>query len=304
MGKIQFGTGIRTVTDIAASARHIEGLGFDIVSAGEHVMFHTPIGNTYITLSVAAGATEHIKLMSTIVLLPLYPAALAAKLGAALDNASGGRYMFGVGVGGEFPKEFEACGVPVKERGARTTEALQVIRELWTDDAVTFHGRFNTLNEVTLNPKPIQKPTPPIWVAGRQDAAKRRAALHGDGWLPYMYSPEMLKDSIDSISSIRAEHNMSMDNFNNGVFIFTAVHKDRDKAREMAAAQLGKQYAQDFDKLVSKYTLIGTPADCRQRLREYVDAGGELFMLTSACPESYVDENLRLIAEEVMPEFR
>ncbi len=304
MEKIQFGTGIRTVTDIAASARLIEKLGFDIVSAGEHVMFHGPIGNTYITLSVAAGATEHIKLMSTIVLLPLYPAALAAKLGAALDNASGGRYMFGVGVGGEFPKEFEACGVPVKERGARTTEALQVIRELWADEDVTFQGRFNTLNGVTLNPRPLQKPTPPIWVAGRSDAAKRRAALHGDGWLPYMYTPQMLKESVDSITAIRAEHNLNMENFNQGVFIFTAVHEDRDKAREMASAQLGKQYAQDFDKLVSAYTLIGTPEDCRKRLREYIDAGSKLFMLTSACPESYVDENLRLIAEKVIPEFR
>ena len=242
--------------------------------------------------------------MSTIVLLPLYPAALAAKLGAALDNASGGRYMFGVGIGGEFPKEFEACGVPVKERGPRTTEALQVIRELWSDEGVTFHGRFNTLNEVTLNPRPIQKPTPPIWVAGRQDGAKHRAALYGDGWIPYMYSPEMLKESIDSISTIRAEHNLTMDNFKSGVFIFTCVLQDRDKAREMAAAQLGKQYAQNFDNLVSKYTLIGTPEDCRKRLREYIDAGSQLFMLTSACPEGYVDENLRLIAEEVIPEFR
>ena len=301
---IEFGTGIRTVTDIATAARRIEALGFDIVSAGEHVMFHTPIGNTFITLSVAAGATERVKLMSTIVLLPLYPAALAAKMGAALDNASGGRYMFGVGVGGEFPKEFEACGVPVKERGARTTEALEVIRELWQYEGVTFKGRFNTLNEVTLNPRPIQQPTPPIWVAGRQDAAKKRAALHGDGWLPYMYTPEMLKDSVELIRGIRAKHDMSMDNFRNGVFIFTAVHKDRDTARGMAAAQLGKQYAQNFDKLVGKYTLIGTPEDCRKRLREYIDAGAGLFMLTSACPEAYVDENLRLIAEEVIPEFR
>ena len=84
---IEFGTGIRTVTDIATAARRIEALGFDIVSAGEHVMFHTPIGNTFITLSVAAGATERVKLMSTIVLLPLYPAALA-RCPYALRNSS------------------------------------------------------------------------------------------------------------------------------------------------------------------------------------------------------------------------
>lgn len=304
MSKIQFGTGIRNLKDVAASARHIEKLGFDILSSGEHVSFHGPIGNSYITLSVAAGATEHIKLMSTIVLLPLYPAALAAKLGAALDNASGGRYMFGVGVGGENPKEFEACGVPVKERGARATEALQLIRKLWTEDSVTFKGKFNTLNDISINPRPIQNPSPPIWVAGRQPAAMHRAAMYGDGWIPYMYTPEMVKDSIQTITAERAEHDLSMDNFNSGVFIFTAVHKDRDKAREMASVQLGKQYAQDFDKLVSKYTLIGTPEDCRKRLREYIDAGCNLFMLTSACPENYVDENTRLIAEEVLPEFR
>lgn len=304
MTRIEFGTGIRTVTDIAAAARHIEELGFDIVSAGEHVMFHGPIGNTFITLSVAAGATEHIKLMSTIVLLPLYPAALAAKMGAALDNASGGRYMFGIGVGGEFPREFEACGVPVKERGPRASEALQVIRKLWSEGNVSFQGRFNTLNEITLNPMPIQKPNPPIWVAGRQDGAMRRAALHGDGWLPYMYTPEMLKDSVATISDLRTENNLPVDNFSHGVFIFTAVHEDRDTAREMAAKQLGKQYAQNFDNLVNKYTLIGTPEDCRKRLREYIDAGARLFMLTSACPEDYVEENIKLIAEKVIPAFR
>ena len=304
MTRIEFGTGIRTVTDIAAAARHIEELGFDIVSAGEHVMFHGPIGNTFITLSVAAGATEHIKLMSTIVLLPLYPAALAAKMGAALDNASGGRYMFGIGVGGEFPREFEACGVPVKERGPRASEALQVIRKLWSEENVSFQGRFNTLNEITLNPMPIQKPTPPIWVAGRQDGAMRRAALHSDGWLPYMYTPEMLKDSVATISDLRTENNLPVDNFSHGVFIFTAVHEDRDTAREMAAKQLGKQYAQNFDNLVNKYTLIGTPEDCRKRLREYIDAGARLFMLTSACPEDYVEENIKLIAEKVIPAFR
>ena len=82
------------------------------------------------------------------------------------------------------------------------------------------------------------------------------------------------------------------------------MHEDRDTAREMAAKQLGKQYAQNFDNLVNKYTLIGTPEDCRKRLREYIDAGARLFMLTSACPEDYVEENIKLIAEKVIPAFR
>ena len=102
MAEITFGTALQTVTNVAQFARRAEELGFDMLGCGEHVMFHGTVGNTFVSLSVAAGATERIKLLSSIVLLPLYPAALAAKLGAALDVASNGRYNFGVGVGGEF----------------------------------------------------------------------------------------------------------------------------------------------------------------------------------------------------------
>ena len=226
MSDITFGTALQTVTDVAGFARRAEELGFDLLGCGEHVMFHGPVGNTFISLSVAAGATQRIRLLSSIVLLPLYPAALAAKLGAALDVASNGRYNFGVGVGGEFPKEFEACGVPVKQRGARTNEALEVITRLWTERDVTFHGRFTTTNEVTISPAPVQKPHPPIWVAGRRDAAMKRAARYANGWLPYMYTPEQLHDSIETITRYREEFGRDMADFNPGVFIFTTVHRD------------------------------------------------------------------------------
>ena len=132
MGQVEFGTTLSGTSGIAEFAQNVEHLGFDVLGCGEHVMFHTPIGNTFISLSVAAGATQRLKLLSSIVLLPLYPATLAAKMGAALDVASNGRYLFGVGVGGEFPKEFEACGVSVNQRGVRTNEALEVITKLWT----------------------------------------------------------------------------------------------------------------------------------------------------------------------------
>ena len=205
MANIEFGTALPGTDKTAEFARRAEELGFDYLGCGEHVMFHGPVGNTFISLSVAAGATQKIKLISSIVLLPLYPAALVAKMGSALDVASNGRYNFGVGIGGEFPKEFEACGVPVKQRGSRTNEALEVISRLWTEQKVSFAGRYTTLNEVTIEPAPVQKPRPPIWVAGRKDPAMRRTATYADGWLPYMYTPEQLHDSIEKIKAYRKE---------------------------------------------------------------------------------------------------
>ena len=304
MAKIEFGTALPGTDKAAEFARRTEELGFDYLGCGEHVMFHGPVGNTFISLSVAAGATQKIKLISSIVLLPLYPAALVAKMGSALDVASNGRYNFGVGIGGEFPKEFEACGVPVKQRGSRTNEALEVINRLWTEKNVSFAGRYTTLNEVTIEPAPVQKPRPPIWVAGRKDPAMRRTATYADGWLPYMYTPEQLYDSIEKIKTYRQEAGRDVESFIPGVFIFTATHADGDTGREMAANRLGRQYAQDFSKLVGKYALSGTPDECRKRLQEYIDAGAKMVMLPSACPADYIEENTRLIAQEIIPAFR
>ena len=168
--KIEFGTTLRTPNNIEALAQQIEGLGFDILGCGEHVSFHGDSANGFISLSVAAGVTNHIRLMSAITLVPLYPAALLAKLGAALDVASGGRYTMGVGVGGEFPPEFEACGVPVRQRGSRTDDALEVLTRVWSEADVTYEGRYTTLKNFSLKPLPVQKPRPPIYVSGRSES--------------------------------------------------------------------------------------------------------------------------------------
>jgi probable F420-dependent oxidoreductase len=304
MAKIEFGTALPSVTGTAEFARQVEELGYDFLGCGEHVMFYTPVANTFISLSVAAGATKKIKLLSSVVLLPLYPAAIVAKMGAALDVASGGRYNFGVGIGGEFPKEFEACGVPVKQRGSRTNEALEVITKLWTEKNVTFKGKYTTLNEVSIEPAPTQKPYPPIWVAGRKEPAMERTAKYANGWLPYMYTPEQLHSSIETINKLRKDYGREAAPFTPGVFIFSAVHANKDTGRQMANEKLSKQYNQDFSKLIDKYALAGSPADCQKRLKEYVDAGARMIVLPSACRPDYVDENTRLLAKEVIPAFR
>ena len=150
--KIEFGTTLRSPSNVAELAQQIEGLGFDILGCGEHVSFYGDTANGFISLSVAAGVTKDIRLMSAITLVPLYPAALLAKLGAALDVASGGRYTMGVGVGGEFPNEFEACGVPVTQRGSRTDDALEVLTRVWSETDVTYNGRYTTLKKFSLKP--------------------------------------------------------------------------------------------------------------------------------------------------------
>ena len=301
---IEFGITFTDVETVAEHARRLEELGFDVVGCGEHVSFYGPIGNTFVSLGVAAGATERIKLLASIVLLPLYPAALAAKMGAALDVASGGRYLFGIGVGGELPREFEACGVPVSERGARANEALEVITRLWTEDRVTFEGRFNTLHDVSIQPKPTQQPHPPILVSGRSDAAVRRAARFGDGWIPYMYTAEMLAASIDKIRAWSVEHGRPADAVRPAISTIGACDPDPARAKDMAATFLGNLYQQDFSQLVDKYTIIGTPEQCRARVQEYVDAGAEAVYLTPGCPPDEVARIEEVFAKEVMAAFR
>ncbi len=304
MTSVDFGAALASMKDIPKAAKMAESLGYDYLCSGEHMMFHGAVPNSLITLAVAAGATSKIKLMSTVVLLPLYTPMVLAKMTSVLDVASNGRYHLGIGVGGEFPKEFEACGVPVKQRGSRANEALQVIKKLWTEKNVSFEGRFSKFSGVTLDPHPVQQPHPPIWVAGRKESAMRRAALYADGWIPYMYTPEMLHDSIEKIHQFAKEVGRDLSAFRPGLFIFASVYPNRDEAREQAARALGKNYAQDFSKIAGRYTLYGNPDDCRKRLKEYVDAGARTVLVSWACRQEDIEQNMRLIAEEVVPAFK
>ena len=301
---IRFGTALRSPYNVAQLSRQIEDLGYDVLGCGEHVSFYGDTANGFVSLSVAAGATQHIQLMSTITLVPLYPAALLAKMGAALDVASGGRYSLGVGVGGEFANEFAACGVPINERGARTDYALEVITRTWTATDVTYDGRFTKLENFSLKPLPIQKPRPPIWVSGRSDAAMRRAAKYADGWLPYMYTPEQLADSITKIRAYGEDLGRDMSDFTFGMYVFTAINEDNDLGVKYAADRLSVQYSQDFSQLVHKFALAGDPDHCQARLQEYVDAGASLVFVSSACPDDYIDRNLQMISSDLIPNFR
>jgi len=301
---VEFGVAIPSSKGIPEFAQQAESIGFDYLCSGEHMMFHGPVSNSLIALSVAAGATKKIKLMSTIILLPLYTPMVLAKLASVLDVASDGRYNMGIGIGGEFPKEFEACGVPVKQRASRSNEALEVITKLWTERKVSFDGKYTKFTDVTIEPRPVQKPHPPIWVAGRKEPAMMRAAKYAQGWIPYMYTPEMLHESVEKIMRFGKEAGRDMSTFKPGLFIFTSIYPDREMALQQAAKALGGTYSQDFSKIAGRYTLYGNPEDCRKRLKEYVDAGAGTVLISWACKQEDIGANMKLFSEEVAPAFR
>src|SRR2546428_13175048 len=160
--------------------RGLEAAGYDSVWTGDHMSFHTPLYESLTLLASYAPITQRIKLGVAVYLLALRAPAVAAKAAATVDVLSGGRLIFGVGVGGENPKEFELCGVPHKERGARVTEGIEVVRALWRDTPASFHGRFWHFESVSVDPKPIQK-LPPIWIGGRPEAARAATARPAGG---------------------------------------------------------------------------------------------------------------------------
>src|SRR4029434_10649008 len=135
--------------------RRVEALGFESVWTGDHVSFHGPIHESLTLLATHVAITSGIKLGTAVYLLALRAPAIAAKATATLDALSGGRLIFGVGVGGENPKEFELTGSPHQERGARVTEGIDVVRTLWRDTPASFDGRFTKVSGVALHPKAV-----------------------------------------------------------------------------------------------------------------------------------------------------
>ena len=303
-GRLGFGAQLKATHPPAeqwAIVRAVERAGFDSVWTGDHVSFHNPMYESLTLLASYASITTRVKLGSGVYLLALRPPAIAAKVTASLDALSGGRLIFGVGVGGENPKEFELTGSPHAERGARVTEAIEVVRTLWRDSPATFDGRFTKFSGVSIDPKPVQRPGPPIWIGGRSDAALARAGRQGDGWISYVVQPERFRQSLDKIHAAAGAAGRSLDGFTPAHLTFITVGKDHESAKATWVRLLSRRYAQDFGPLAQKYGVIGTPSDCAEQLQRFVEAGCRYFVMDSIVDVGDEQAHLEQIAAEVMP---
>jgi probable F420-dependent oxidoreductase len=289
---------------VAAEARAAEDAGYDGVATGEHLFFHGPVTNGFVALAAAAGATTRIRLLSALTVLPLYPAALAAKLAVTLDQVSGGRFDMGVGVGGEHPPEFVAAGVDVTQRGRRADEALEVMKRLWNGERLDFDGRFTTVPGLALDPGPVQPGGPPIWLGGRRPAAIRRAGRFADVWMPYMYSPEQVASSLAEVRAAAAEAGRDPAGVRGAVFCWGIVDPDAGVARREVIEGVSAVYQQDFTKLADRYLLHGDPDRVVARAREYADAGAGTVIFSPVGEGDRRREVVDLFSTAVLPLIR
>jgi probable F420-dependent oxidoreductase len=201
------GTDPAKIRDWAQAA---EDLGFAYIEVPDHVFGATardgwvprydanaPFHETFTTLAFIAACTTRIKISSGVLILPQRQTGVVAKQAAEVDILSGGRLRLGIGVGWNHV-EYEALGCEWKTRGVKQGEQIEVLRRLWTEDLVSYKGRFHDYTEVTVVPAPKQRPIP-TWLGGSSDPVIKRAARLGDGWMPIMAPDDAGKAALDKL---------------------------------------------------------------------------------------------------------
>jgi probable F420-dependent oxidoreductase len=298
-----FGAGLVPGPTLLQWGEEIERLGFDVLWFRDHVLWHSPVLDPFTALGGLAARTSRIRLGPGVLLLPLRSPLLVAKAVASLDFISAGRAVLGVGVGGEFPKEYEACGVPVGERGRRADEGIEALRALWTTSPASYKGHFFQFEDVAMAPRPVQSPHPPIWVGGRSDAALTRAGRLGDGWLAYFVTPERFGEGLEKIGRHLEAREEAPPTFGAGLVLYISIAPTREEAARVATRYLTEEYRQPFDHLVQKYCALGPVPDCLATLRRFVEAGARHLTLIPTAPPALCMEGLRQIAAEILPAF-
>jgi probable F420-dependent oxidoreductase len=293
----------RSLPQLRSAVQALESLGVDSLWAPGHIATGREVPEAMTGLATLAAVSERATVGTSILLAPLYHPVIVAKQAAELDRLTGGRVALGLGVGGEYPSEFRGCQVDPGDRGPRTDEAIDVMRSLWSGDEVDNTGKFWPFEGVSIAPGPAQEAGPPIIVAGRKRAAMRRAAMRGDGWMPFLYSPARYAESVRLIRAIADNSGRDLGTFQWMSFLYVRVDDDRQEARRQAAAFIGAGQEGDgsrFAKIIDHVAVTGTSADVRAGLQAFLDAGAEHLIIVP-CERDDVIGAARRIIEEIIP---
>ncbi len=290
------------------TARQAEAAGFDHLWLGDspRVSLLDRAHADCLTLMAALAAkTSKVRIGTVPLIAALRNPVLLAHSLATVDVISSGRILFGVSVAPQYKYaeyEFEACGVPFKQRAGRLEESIQVMRRLWSEDSFAFEGKYSRFKEIGIQPKPIQKSIP-IWVAaGDNENALKRVARLGDGWFTVAHTLEEFVARRQKIDLFARERGRNVRGIPSALFATFHLHPDGRKAEEEGWSLAERYYRQPRSALYHLSPFFGTPEECAHKLQSYADAG--LSAIVARLISSDVAGQMRLLLNEVKPRLR
>ncbi|MBI4199244.1 MAG: LLM class flavin-dependent oxidoreductase [Chloroflexi bacterium] len=280
--------------------RAAEVLGFHSLWAVERVIHERAAAfHPFSFLAWAAGATSRIKLGTAVVLATLRHPLLIAKAAGTLDYLSGGRFVLGVSVGGR-PEEFEALGIPIRQRARRLEETMALLRQMWSGPQVSFQGRYFSFQGPSLAPRPARPDAIPILVGGTAEPVLKRAATLGDGWIAGSGAmPEYVKEGWLKVQHWATEAGRDPGKLDLGKLLYVAVDDTVAKARRRLAPYVQGYYGEQYD--VDGRCAFGPPEACAQKLLPFVAAGVKTFILGLSWPSV---RELERLQRDVVPLLR
>ncbi len=282
-----------------------EELGYESLWVWDHIILgvepHFPLLESLTLLTAVAARTSRIKLGTGVLVLPLRNPVVLARVLTSLDQLSKGRLILGVAAGW-YEREFDAVGIPFKRRGKIMEQNLEILTRLWQEDAVQAQYPPHNLRRAVQFPKPVQQPRPPILVGGYVDVVLKRAAVRGDGWLTYFYTPESFARSWDKVKHFAREAGKdpeTLDNCNQ-LPIFVGKSKADIEAPFMEWLRTEWDYAA-WSESTAKSAIYGTVAECLEQLKAHIEVGVKRIIFV---PYKYESEQVELIAKEIIPQLQ
>jgi probable F420-dependent oxidoreductase len=284
-----------------------DGSGIDSIWHSDRVISREIALEPMTLLSVIAGATSRLKFGTNAVVLPFRDPITFARQCATLDHLSDGRFLPTVAIGAANAPEWEATGRSPKGRGARADEALEVITRLWSQEDADFEGEFFSLKGATINPRPKQQPLP-LWLGGASEAAVRRTARFGSGWLAPLQSPAEAAKTVSAIRTESQRIGRPIPDDHYGATIVFRIEKQKEERFDDPASSSSADGAPVSDRLaqyrdrIKQIRAVGDPSLVLERLREFREAGITKFIAIPLARNAQdMMEQCKLLDAEVLP---
>ena len=275
----------------------VEQLGFESAWAQENVLSASPQLSSLEVMTYAAACTQRMRLGCAVFVSALHLPVHLAKSLASLDQLSGGRIEVGVGTGGKH-RPFAAFGMSPERYVARFTEGIELMKALWTQPRITFSGEFFQLTDAAMEPKPVQKPYPPLWFGANAEPALRRAVRLGDGFFGAGSAPTArFAEQVQVVRATLAEFGREAADFPIAKRVYIAVDDNAARARARINTAMEQLYGRRVPDIEAA-AIAGSPADCAAEVAKVATAGAELILFTTMFDQA---EQAARLAGEVIP---